>query len=355
MKIPVILFFNICGLFKYNKHFSLMRNILTVLIVLLFSANVMFSQSGKKVVVEHFTNSNCSICANRNPGFFNNLKNFPDVIHISFHPSSPYPSCLLSQQANPGNDARTNYYGIYGGTPRLVIQGVVISANASYSSPDLFAPYINKTAPVEIEIEQYKYGQDSIKAVVTIAATQNNQLSSAKLFVAVAEDTVFYKGTNKETMHFNVFRQAMSDIEGTTVNVPSVAGQSVSYTFTVPTKAFWNMSRMFTIAILQDASTKAVIQAESESPEEDETTATQAPKPLAGINIYPNPVSGFLTVELAGSEESELSVFDSTGKLVRRKTFRQSTSIDTQDMAKGIYMAEIKNMRGKTVKKIVVE
>jgi len=82
----------------------------------------MTAQVQKNVVVEHFTNTRCGICASRNPGFFTNLNNNPDVIHLAIHPSSPYSSCVFNQHNSVDNDDRTNYYGIYGGTPRLVVQ-----------------------------------------------------------------------------------------------------------------------------------------------------------------------------------------------------------------------------------------
>lgn len=92
----------------------------------------LFAQVPRNIIVEHFTNTKCSVCASRNPGFQTNLNAHPDVRQISIHPSSPYSTCLLSQQNTVDNDARTNYYGVYGGTPRLVINGTVISASVNY-------------------------------------------------------------------------------------------------------------------------------------------------------------------------------------------------------------------------------
>ncbi len=64
------------------------------------------------VVVEHFTNTRCGICASRNPAFKENVANHPKVLSITIHPSRPYSSCELHKH-NPGdNDSRTNYYDI---------------------------------------------------------------------------------------------------------------------------------------------------------------------------------------------------------------------------------------------------
>ncbi len=121
-----------------------MKKNFTLILLLLISIMTINAQVAKKVVVEHFTNTKCGICSSRNPGFYKNLKNFPDVLHLSIHPSSPYAACKLSQQNNPDNDDRTKYYNVYGGTPRLVIQGKVISANEDYNSSTLFTSEENQ-------------------------------------------------------------------------------------------------------------------------------------------------------------------------------------------------------------------
>jgi hypothetical protein len=108
-----------------------MKTSLKIFSILFFVSSITLAQVPKKVVVEHFTNTRCSVCASRNPGFYNNYKTQAGVIHLAIHPSSPYAACVLSQHNPVENDARTNYYGVYGGTPVLVIQGVVISTSAN--------------------------------------------------------------------------------------------------------------------------------------------------------------------------------------------------------------------------------
>ena len=124
---------------------------------IIFYSQTLLSQVPKKTIVEHFTNTKCSICASRNPGFYTNLNNQPGVLHLAIHPSSPYNGCQLYQQNSSENDARTNYYGVYGGTPRLVINGSVISVNANYSDNSMFTPFLQQTSPALIKINQIKF------------------------------------------------------------------------------------------------------------------------------------------------------------------------------------------------------
>ncbi len=123
-----------------------MKNILVVTVAFIVSATS-FAQVSKTIVVEHFTNSVCSICASRNPGFYENLSEQENVLHLAIHPSAPYSSCIFNLNNVIENDDRTNYYGIYGSTPRLVIQGDVISSSADYSSASIFTPYLDATSP----------------------------------------------------------------------------------------------------------------------------------------------------------------------------------------------------------------
>ena len=54
------------------------------------------SQVQQNVIIEHFTNTRCGICGVRNPGLYTNISEYPEIIHIAFHPSSPYSTCVLN-------------------------------------------------------------------------------------------------------------------------------------------------------------------------------------------------------------------------------------------------------------------
>ena len=93
---------------------------LILFFVLFYNNNDAEAQVPRKILVEHFTNTLCSFCASRNPGFYSNLNNQSDVIHLSIHSGTPYTQCLLYQQNASPSDARRFYYGITG-TPALAI------------------------------------------------------------------------------------------------------------------------------------------------------------------------------------------------------------------------------------------
>lgn len=64
---------------------------------------------------------------------------------------------------------------------------------------------------------------------------------------------------------------------------------------------------------------------------------------LLSFDMYPNPVSDMLTVQLpTGTEKAEVSIFDYTGRLVFSKTISSNdNSIDAQSISKGIYIIRV--------------
>lgn len=317
----------------------------SALFALLSLAQLTFCQVPKKVIVEHFTNTKCSICATRNPGFYNNYTAQTGVIHLAIHPSSPYSACVFSQHNPLENDARTNYYGVYGGTPRLVIQGVVISSGSNYSSSSLFTPFLGQTSPASIKIEQSKYGNDSIRSRIVIKTEASHSLPVLSLFVALAEDTINYTGSNGESVHYDVFRKSLTGASGISITLPSTIGDSLVYTLSSPANTTWNFSRIFTLAILQESTTKAVVQTQNIS--------ANAATTSIGISTI-KPYKSSFTVLIAENnivvkqekftENNVISLYDLTGRILLQKALASSSeNIPISELASGIYLYVIKS------------
>jgi hypothetical protein len=67
---------------------------------------------------------------------------------------------------------------------------------------------------------------------------------------------------------------------------------------------------------------------------------------LSQINIYPNPFSENLIIEMKSAEPVELILYDVTSRRLIQQLFIKSTRINTGQLAQGIYLYEVRNQRG---------
>jgi hypothetical protein len=305
-----------------------------------FCFTLWFSANGQQVplqsVVEHFTNTRCSICASRNPGFYTNLAAHPSMMHLSIHPSSPYATCILSQQNTATNNARTNYYGIFGGTPRLVINGNVVPASSDYASSNLFSPYLSGTSSFQINVDLIKISNDSLEYTVVIEKMDTSSLSQAILFSGNLEDTVFVNGGNGEQQHYNVLRYGSQE----QVVLPSQVGDVVTLTKRVGIKNFWDLERMKAFAILQSTSNKRLIQS-GKSSLLDNVTASVDNQYNAGqaVFLYPNPASTYISIK--DDHYDEYMIYSMLGEVVQRGTI--TATIDVSAIPGGNYILLVQN------------
>jgi hypothetical protein len=332
-----------------------MKKAILIFSILLFS----FSSHAKvpvKSIVEHFTNTKCGICANRNPGFFTNYNSQSGIFHLSIFPSSPYASCPLSMQNKIDNDARTNFYNIYGGTPRLVINGSVIASSANYNLSSLFTPYQNLTTSFELRMMDMKFGTDSIHSIITIKKVDTSSLSTALLFLGLVEDTVFVNGGNGETEHYNVLRKAVTSAQGLSIALPLNVGDSITLNYSSMANMIWDFGRIYSLALLQKTTTKELIQAEKTLAGNSTTNTNNIAMNSLSLSIYPNPCTNILKLSTFEKGNLTTELFDIVGQKIVTKTFTRIESIDVSTLASGIYILKTSNQNNKiNLQKIYVQ
>lgn len=322
------------------------KNVLTNLF--LFLAVSMVAQVPKNVVVEHFTNTRCSICASRNPGFFSNLNNNPNVIHLAIHPSSPYSSCVFNQHNSTENDARTSYYGIFGSTPRLVVQGSTVSASTNYGDASIFSTQAGQTSPFTVRIDVGEVnlaGQITVDVVVKTESTHN--YTDLKLFAAVAEDTVFYNAPNGENVHYNVFRKSVFETDGKTIQPSATVGDSVVYSETFNFDQTWSMSNLVGISILQEVGNKSVVQAATSKKQIFTSTENILEAPF---KLYSAQNRFYFQADETG--DYQVQVFDLQGKIRHQFNSNGQDEWVTDNLITGTYLVRI-HQEGKVWAKLL--
>jgi len=321
---------------------------------LIFVPLISLSQVPKKVVVEHFTNTVCSACAANNPDLYNILNQHPEVMHIAFYPSSPYSTCLFNQQNSSENDARTNHYGIYGATPRIVIQGQEQSLNVDFADATILTNHLAQPTPISIKMSQIKYGTDSIKVEIVMKAESNNSLGNGILLSGVAEDTVFYSSPNGETEHYDVFRKSTESINGVSISIPSYIGDSIVYSKTINSDSHWEMDHIFSFALLQ-TNNNELIQAEYLKAD-----GSQSPSSSIVFNssketqFFPNPSTGIVTVIVENSQTATFTIYNNVGKQITVKTIYGADTFDLSNLPKGTYILQIEIDGDKNFEKLIL-
>ncbi|MCB0637674.1 MAG: T9SS type A sorting domain-containing protein [Lewinella sp.] len=311
-------------------------------------------QTARNIVVEHFTNTKCPICGNRNPGFYANLATQGDnVLHIAYHPQYPYASCIFHQHNPAENNFRFNLYGVQG-TPTLVMQGQDLIGGSSMSSATLFDPYENQTSPAMIDILQTKFGQDSIRATVTVTVTEAHDYGEVNLLVYAVEKLIEYNAPNGETEHHDVFRHSFDGIQGYSFTLPATIGESVTYTRTLAADAAWDFDQMYTFVMLQDPSDNFIIQGAVAAPDQNDTPlATAEPLPANSLRVYPNPTTDQVWLEFPTELAAAARLSDARGTHLRTWNFQGKTQIDLSQLPAGVYQIQVETEAGTVVKQVV--
>lgn len=325
------------------------RFLLTIFAVLIVSFEVAAQQVPRKVVVEHFTNTYCSICANRNPGFYNAISQFPDILHVAYHPSAPYPSCPINQYNKSENDDRANYYGIYGATPRIVIQGNVINATQNYGDNTLYQNEQNKMSSFAVRTTLTKTSATSIDVTVVIKKMDTSSIASLTLYGLIAEDTLQFNANNGETEHYDVFRKSIWGAPQS-ITVPVNVGDSISMSQTITIDNIWNSKRTYALAFIQDGN-KNVIQAER-SETVDSPSDISIPVISNSIHIVPNPANNIITIS-GTADNAVADVYNLQGQLVIKENLQHNNTIDISRLTRGQYIIKLYNDNNHKILKLI--
>jgi hypothetical protein len=332
-----------------------MKNLKKSLLIALSIISMQFQALAqfKTIIEEHFTNTLCSVCASRNPGLYQNLRAQQDVLHVAYHPSAPYSGCLLNQHNKTENDARPTYYGIFGGTPRIVINGVVQSASSNYGSAAIFNPFRNINTDVVLNITQTLVG-DSVKSRIVVKKLTDKVLTNLKLHVLYIEDTLFYNAPNGENEHCDVFRKIVSGTSGMDIVLPTNLTDSVIILTATKLNTVWNKNIIYTLAIIQNTADKDILNAAKSTTNKTGTTGVKTLTDL-GINVYPNPVADFINIELSNNQLTKVSLVNILGAEIIHKSITTSEKLDVSDLSKGIYFLSIENSIGKATQKKIIK
>lgn len=300
------------------------------------------------VLVEHVTNSRCSVCASRNPAMYTLLGQYETAVHhLAYHPSFPYSNCIFYQANTTENNARAAYYDVTS-TPKVILNGGLVAPATTLLPAAKLTAELNQTSPIYVQVTETA---TEVKVTLhTIGAVPSGNYA---LYVAFAEQTVNYNAPNGEAVHHDVFRDMLTNIDGEPITLAATGG-NVSFTYTKTTNANWNASEMYAIAWVQNTLTKEV-----------PNSGTKFDPIVSGVNqiveanlaLSPNPATDMVYATINDDQPQSVEVYAINGALVAANWTATDNRLETNvaDLTPGIYFLRVQGKKGVFVGKFVKE
>jgi hypothetical protein len=339
---PIFVAFTNQTCLRAGNYYFFMKKHSSLLLFLFLGASI-FAQSGAKkyVLIEHFTNSRCSVCASKNPAFYSLIgqaQYADDVHHISVHPMFPYPQCVFYQANTTENSAWVGLYPGVQGTPSIAINGTLQNPSTPILTEAKLQTYLNQNSPLALQVTES--GPNNARmANIKAKALGEIPTGNYKLFVAIAEKTINMQTPNNETVHHDVFRKMLTAVSGDAFSAPA-NGETLEFNFEYSIPNGWNANEIYVLAFVKEVDTKQVLNSGTRFDPVLSGTGEAAPE---NVRISPNPVAGFAWVELSDDVAQSVEVFASNGQRVSVSFENQGNalSIPTTSLAPGIYFVKI--------------
>lgn len=331
-----------------------MQKLSSLFVCLLFALSLSAQGAKKYVLIEHFTNSNCGVCAGRNPAFYNLITQAQyadDVHHVSIHPMFPYPSCVFYQANTTENAQWTAQYPVQG-TPTIVLNGALQTPSNPLLTEAKLQTYLNQTSPLYLQVTES--GTGNARSVnVKARAVGDIPSGDYRLFVAVLEKTINQQTGNGETVHRDVFRKMLTAVAGDAFTPPS-AGNTAEFNFNFNLSGNWNAAEVYVLAFVKEMDSKQVLNSGTRFDPVLSDVFEIAPMQL---RIVPNPVQEQAFIALGDDRAQSLEVFNVSGQRVSGDFTQENSTValSTARLSPGIYFVKVAGSNGVYVGKFVKE
>jgi len=331
--------FTFVQLHSTTAYFTMKKNF--PLFLCLFLASLLSAQSGAKkyLLIEHFTNSRCGVCASKNPAFYNLIgqaQYAPDIHHVSIHPVFPYSNCVFYQANTVENTAWTAQYPVQG-TPTIALNGALQNPSTPILTEAKLQTFLGQTSPLSLQVTEA--GPNNARTVqVKARAWDEIPAGNYKIFVAIAEKTINQQTPNGESVHRDVFRKMLTAVAGDPFEVPAPGEtKEFNYQFSIP--AGWNADEVFVLAFVKEVDTKQVLNSGTRF----DPVLSNTDGPIAqALRLFPNPASTTIWADVDETPQS-VEVFSVNGQRLSASFSNNgnTVSIPTESLPRGIYYVKI--------------
>jgi Outer membrane protein Omp28/Secretion system C-terminal sorting domain len=322
------------------------------IMALMLVASQAFAQGSYKryPTLEHFTNSFCSTCASRNPALFTFLTPYAGQYHhMTIHPNVPYQGCMFYQANIAENTDRKVFYSV-NSTPNVFLNGKLATTGASLVPAAAFTSALAQTSPVGVKVTETTGATRDVK--VSVFSQGGLPAGDYVLRIALVEKQVTpaMPTPNGEAVHHNVFRKFLTPKDG--ISIPNLGtGADFDWNGQYTIASGWNAAEMYVIAIVQNNTTKEVINSGTRF--DPSISASSNVQNQLAILLSPNPATNMLNVQ---TDETLLQIdaFNLQGKQVFMQK-NPSQRIDVSDWKSGVYLVRVTTRNGTKAVKVVVE
>lgn len=239
-----------------------------LLICILSVTKIIYSQSTRLVLVEEFTQASCYPCALQNPAFDSLMEqNTSKAVLLKYQTSFPGADVMNAQ--NPTDVATRCSHYLVGYVPHAFIDGNGSNGQPSAVTQSTINSAYAIPSPFTIQVSHFlNSAQDSIFITVQATATQNINMTTARLRVALIEKEIdftnatYNPGSNGEKIFKHVMRKMYPNASGTVISNSWLNGQKKVISFSEKIPAYiYQKSQLAVVAWIQDDQTDNVKQA----------------------------------------------------------------------------------------------
>ena len=320
------------------------------IVSMLFLTSLHSFASERKVLVEVFTNSHCTVCPGAHAALNSYAAGSPNasrVRYIFYHTLFPYSDDQLAQANTTEPGARNSYYNGPASTPNTFFDG--INQGRTYTS---FGTNLDARIAAESPIEIILNGSKDGNAVsVSASLKKTGTINETDLVVhIVAVENVSYVGRNGVTPQDYVMRKMLTGTAGQSFQFDQSNGAVIASSAILGNVS--DISKVGIVVFIQSASTKKVYQSEYIS----SAALTGVDKDnhyfpaLFELNQnFPNPFNPETTIRYSVPTLSHvaLSVYDVLGNRVaalvdkRQPAQTYTVSFDGSQFPSGVYFYKL--------------
>jgi hypothetical protein len=267
------------------------------------------------------------------------------VHHISYHPSFPYSNCIFYQANTTENSARATFYNIPG-TPRVVLNGTLVAGGVTLLPAGTLNAALNQTSPVYVQVTE-----TATTVTVRVHTLGEKPAGDFKLYAAMSEKIVNYNAPNGESVHRDVFRDMLSDINGQAITLAETGG-SVEFQFNKTSNPNWVAGELFVTAWVQNTQSNEVLNSGTRFDPVVSSVSNLAVQPLS---IQPNPATDVVYLSVRDDAPRSVEVFALNGALIASDYTigNGQVQLEVGALEAGIYFVKVQGEKGTFTGKFV--